>query len=132
MLVEVGEEQKDPRQSLFAAVEELSDEGPSMRMFLASMCDRNQSERPTPSCSRRRISAVLTIAMVLAVTVSAVHLRRRCPARAPSPKNSPAWMMPTTASRPARDVTVNFTRPFRMYITAAHRSPCAKTVSHGL
>ena len=69
---------------------------------------------------------------MLPVIVVAVALRRRCPANAPSPKNAPAVRIPTTASRPSCDITVNFTRPFWMYITAAQGSPWAKMVSKGL
>src|SRR5688572_16298630 len=66
--------------------------------------------------------------MVQLVIASAVDLRRRWPASAPSPNSSPALSTETTAVLPSGDVTDSLTRPLSMYITPAQRSPCAKMV----
>src|SRR6185503_9661926 len=103
----------------------------SMRAFRASICDRSQSDSGTSWCSCRRISAVAILMMVQPVIASALDLRRRWPARAPSPNSAPARSSPTTAVLPCGDITESRTRPFSMYITPAQRSPCAKMVASG-
>jgi hypothetical protein len=62
----------------------------SMRAFRASICDRSQSDRATSWGSRRRISGVAILTMLQDVIASALDLRRRWPARAPSPNSAPA------------------------------------------
>src|ERR1041384_4198502 len=66
--------------------------------------------------------------MTLSVIVVTVAMRCACPARHPSPKNSFAPRIATTASLPCSETTVIFTLPFWMKNTTSAGDPCEKTI----
>ena len=82
-----------------------------MRMFRASMWDRNRSASAGCVCSISSICGFSTTSTALGLSADAVAIRRGCPARHPSPKKSPAPRIATTASFPVRDSTESLTLP---------------------
>ena len=85
-----------------------------MLMFLDNKWEMKRSDIPRCRCSSDAILSLAMKRIVVGVMAVALPVRRSCPARQPSPKNSPGPSVATSATWPARETADSLTPPVRM------------------